>query len=163
MARSAADQPLPFGIVDAVTLLKIGLVVAAIVAVGSNITYAVWLQQAGLHPDRLPFVIRTIRILDRALANPAYVVVLLTGIGMVVWGRSTSRRAGSSLALGLYVFVVIVGIALYAPAIRRQLAAAEADPTSVSYRQAARRSLALGILTVVTVLVIVVLMVAKPL
>jgi uncharacterized membrane protein len=148
---------------DTVTLLKILHIVAAMVAIGSNISYGIWLQHAGRDRDRLPFVIRGIRTLERRVANPAYVVVLLTGIGMVAWGPFDVTAGWILAALGLYVLVVIIGIALFAPAVRRQLAAAEADPTSDDYRRAARLSNALGLLTVAVVLVIVVLMVAKPL
>jgi uncharacterized membrane protein len=147
---------------DPITLLKIVHIVAAIVALGSNVTYGVWLRHAGLDRDRLVFVIRGIRLLDRAIANPAYIVVLLTGLGMVIWGPFDFRAGWIQVALGLYVLVVIIGIGLFAPAARRQLAAAEADPGSDEYRRAARRGNALGLLTIAIVLVIVVLMVAKP-
>jgi uncharacterized membrane protein len=147
---------------EAVTFLKFLHIVAAIVAVGSNITYGVWLRHAGLDRERLPFVIRGIRLLDRTVANPAYIVVLLTGVAMVVWGPFDFSAGWIQVALILYVLVVLIGIALFAPAVRRQLAAAEADPTSTDYREAARRSNAFGTLTIVIVLAIVVLMVAKP-
>jgi uncharacterized membrane protein len=148
--------------VDLFTLLKLIHVMAAVAAVGSNITYGVWLQLAGRDQARLTFVIRGIRALDRAVANPAYVVVLLTGVGMVIWGPFDFDAGWIQLALGLYVLTVVLGVALFAPALRRQLAAAEADPTSEGYRDAARRSNVLGILTTSIVLAIVVLMVVKP-
>jgi uncharacterized membrane protein len=148
---------------ELLTLLKIGHIVAAMVALGSNVSYAVWLQQAGLDRDRLPFVLRSIRALDRRVANPAYVVVLLTGLGLVAWGPFDLAAGWIQAALGLYALVVVIGITLFAPALRRQLAAAEADPGSEAYRRAARWSNGLGIVTVTLVLAIVVLMVAKPL
>jgi hypothetical protein len=60
------------------------------------------------------------------------------------------------------VLVAIVGITVYAPAIRRQIAEAERDPSSPAYAAAARRSTLLGILTTATVVLIVALMVTKP-
>jgi hypothetical protein len=66
------------------------------------------------------------------------------------------------VALVLYVALVVIGIAAYAPAIRHQVAEAEIDPTSPAYRSAAARSAALGWLALAMVAVIVVLMVAKP-
>ncbi|NJD29561.1 MAG: DUF2269 family protein [Chloroflexi bacterium] len=147
---------------DPITLLKIVHIVAAIVALGSNITYGVWLRHAGLDRDRLVFVIGGIRRLDRLVANPAYVVVLLTGLAMVIWGPFDFGAGWIQVALGLYALVVLIGIGLFAPAIRRQLAAAETDPASEEYRRAARRGTALGVLTIAIVLAIVVLMVAKP-
>ena len=65
-------------------------------------------------------------------------------------------------AIALYVVVVVIGIAFYAPALKRQIAEAEADATSPAYAVAARRSNLFGISTTAVVLVIVVLMVTKP-
>jgi hypothetical protein len=50
---------------ETVTLLKIVPIVAAIAAVGSNMAYALWLQQAGLDGDRPRFV-------ETGNALPAY-------------------------------------------------------------------------------------------
>lgn len=144
------------------TALKIVHVLAAIVAIGANVTYAVWLRHAGLDRDRLPFVIRGIRRVERTLANPAYIVVLLTGVAMIVVGPFSISAGWVQAALGLYAAAVLIGIFLFAPALRRQLAEAERDPQSPDYAAAARRGNLLGVLTVSVVLVIVWLMVAKP-
>jgi uncharacterized membrane protein len=145
-----------------VLLLKYVHVVGAIVALGANVTYAVWLRAAGRDQDRLVFAIRTIRVLDRMVANPAYIVLLLTGVGMVLLGHFSFETGWIALSLVLYVGVAVIGISLFAPAIRRQLAEAERDPTSEAYRAAATRSNVLGVLTIAIVLVIVFLMVTKP-
>jgi uncharacterized membrane protein len=148
---------------SAVLLLKVVHVLAAIVAVGANVTYAFWLRRAGTADrDRLVFTIDTIRKLDKMIATPAYIVVLLTGLAMVFLGAFSFETNWIRAAIGLYVLVVILSIALYGPALRRQLAAAEADPSSAAYRAAASRSNLLGIVVLVIVLVIVVLMVTKP-
>ncbi len=62
-------------------------IAAAITAVGSNLTYLFWLRRAGLDGDRLVFVINTVRALDRMVANPAYIVVLVTGLAMLSSGE----------------------------------------------------------------------------
>jgi uncharacterized membrane protein len=148
---------------SAVLLLKVVHVLAAIVAVGANVTYAFWLRRAGTADrDRLVFTIDTIRKLDNMIATPAYVVVLLTGLAMVFVGAFSFEANWIRAAIGLYVLVVIMSIVLYAPAVRRQLAEAEADPSSPAYRAAASRSNLLGMVVMVIVLVIVVLMVTKP-
>jgi uncharacterized membrane protein len=96
------------------------------------------------------------------LANPAYVIVLLAGIGMVVVGPFPITTPWILLAIALYVLVALIGITLYAPAVRRQRAAALADPESADYRTASRRSNLLGLVAVAIVFAIVVLMVIKP-
>ncbi|MGH2483388.1 MAG: hypothetical protein ACRDE9_02895 [Candidatus Limnocylindria bacterium] len=47
------------------------------------------------------FVIQTIRLLDSRIANPAYVVVLLTGIGMVLTGAYSFTTGWILAAIGL--------------------------------------------------------------
>ena len=149
--------------VTLVLLLKLAHVLSAIVAVGANLTYAFWLRRAGTDDrERLVWTIGSIRRLDNLIATPAYVVVLLTGLGMVFAGAFSFSALWIQVAIWLYVLVVILSIVLYAPALRRQLAEAEADPSSAAYRAAAARSNVLGIVVIAIVLVIVFLMVVKP-
>ena len=148
---------------DLALALKVVHIIAAIVAVGANVTYAFWLRQAGTTDrDRLVFTIASIKKLDNTLATPAYIVVLLTGLGMVFLGVFSFTTGWIQAALALYVLVVILSVAAYSPALRRQLREAEADPGSAAYRAAASRSNVLGIVVTAIVLVIVVLMVTKP-
>lgn len=143
-------------------ILKLVHVLSAIVAVGANVTYAFWLRLAGHDRERLLFAIEGIRWIDRRVANPAYAVLLVTGVLMVLAGAYSFETGWIAASLALFVLVAIVGIALFAPAIRRQLAEAERDPTSPAYAAAAARTTRLGLATTAAVLVIVVLMVTKP-
>lgn len=146
-----------------VLLLKVVHIIAAIVAVGANVTYAFWLRRAGTADrERLVFTVETIHKLDNLIATPAYVVVLLTGVGMVISGAFSFETRWIQFAIGLYVVVVALSVAGHAPALRRQLAEARVDPTSAAYRAAAARGNAFGIAILVLVLAIVVLMVSKP-
>ena len=147
---------------DLVLGLKLVHVVAAIVAVGANLTYAFWLRLAGRDQDRLVWVIGGIRRLDRLVANPAYVVLLVTGVLMVLGGHFSFETSWIAVSIVLYVGVAVIGVAAFAPALRRQLAEAERDPGSEAYREAERRSNVLGVVTVVIALIIVALMVTKP-
>ncbi len=137
-------------------------VLAAIAAVGANLTYAIWFRAAGTDQDRLIFVIRTVRTIDNRLANPAYIVLLVTGVLLVLSGAYSFTTGWILAAIGLYIATAVIGIAAFGPAIRRQLAEAEKDVTSPAYRAAANRSTTLGLVTTVLVLLIVVLMVTKP-
>jgi uncharacterized membrane protein len=142
--------------------LKVIHVLSAITALGANVTYAFWLRRAGTDRDRLLYSIDGVRKMDRAIANPAYIVLLLTGVLMVVTGAYSFQTGWIAAAIVLYVLTAIVGITLFAPAIRRQQAEAERDPTSPAYAAAASRSNLFGVLTIAIVAVIVYLMVAKP-
>ena len=143
-------------------ILKLVHVLAAIVAVGANVTYAIWLRRAGRDRDRLLFVIGTIRLIDRRVANPGYVVLLITGALMVAGGLYSFETGWIVAAIALYVVTALLGLLAFAPAIRRQLAEAAKDPTSSAYAAAASRSSALGLLTTAIVVTIVALMVLKP-
>lgn len=142
--------------------LKVVHILAAIIAVGGNLTYSFWLRRAGRDRNRLIWTLESIRRFDRAIANPAYVVLLVTGILMVVTLPWSFEQLWLAASLGLYVGVAVLGITVYAPTIRRQIAEAERDPDGVDYARVAARGNALGILTTTVVIIIVVLMVTKP-
>ena len=145
-----------------VILLKYLHVLPVIIAVGANFTYAFWLRAAGRDRDRLIYTIGAIRRLDRTVANPAYILILLTGVAMVMLGHYSFTTGWIAVSIVLYVSVAIFGIAFFAPAIRRQLAEAERDPSSDAYAAAARRSLQFAMLATGITFVIVFLMVTKP-
>jgi uncharacterized membrane protein len=56
------------------TWLKLAHILSAIVAVGTNLTYFLWLARAKRDPEHGQYVLRGIKALDAKLANPAYVV-----------------------------------------------------------------------------------------
>lgn len=143
-------------------LLKVIHVLSAIVAVGANVTYVFWLRGGGADRARLIERIEGVRRLDRRLANPGYIVVLVTGILMVVTGAYSFETRWIAAAIGLYVLTAILGIAAFAPALRRQLGEAERDPTSAAYAATELRTTLLGLVTIAIVVLIVVLMVTKP-
>lgn len=143
-------------------LLKFVHIVAAIVAVGANLTYSFWIRYAGYDRDRLAWTIAGIRRLDNFVATPAYVVLLLSGILMVAGGVFSFQTSWIVVSLLLYVVVVLIAIFLYSPALKRQMTEAESDPGSRAYRDAARLGNVFGVITLGVVLVIVALMVTKP-
>ena len=50
-------------------LLKWLHVLAAIVAVGSNVTYGIWVARASRNPKALPFTLRGIQLIDDRVAE----------------------------------------------------------------------------------------------
>jgi uncharacterized membrane protein len=141
---------------------KLVHILAVVTALGANLTYAFWLGQAGRNGPRLVFVIESVRRLDRRVANPAYIVAALAGIGIVATGPYRFQSAWLESAIGLYVLVAVLGITVYAPAIRAQLALARTAPESDAYGIAAGRSRQIGLVVTLLVLAIVALMVLKP-
>jgi len=138
-------------------------VLAAITALGANLTYVVWIRLGERSQPNLLHTLRGIQFLDNRIANPAYGVVVVTGLLMVWVNKLSLLTAWISIPLVLVIVVTGLGTAVYSPALRRQIQAAEVDgPTSASYEGASRRALLAGALTTVLVVAIVFVMVVKP-
>ena len=148
--------------VDLYSALKLIHIFAAIVAVGANVTYAFWMALAGQDRAKLLFAMSGIRRLDSRVANPSYIALAATGVPLVIVGPWSFLTPWIWISTVLYLATAFIGFTLYAPAIRVQIREAEEDPTSSNYAAAARRSNALGLVTLVVVSVIVGLMVLKP-
>lgn len=144
--------------------LKLVHVLSAIVAVGTNVTYFVWLAgMKGRSQTEQAFALDTIKKLDSRLANPAYGVLPLTGVIMVLISDGVGFTTfWIALAIGLYIAVGVIGGAVFAPALRRQSELAAADSGTAAYEAAARRTRTTGLLTMLPVAGILYLMVLKP-
>ena len=107
------DWYLPFKLVH---------VLSAIVAVGTNVTYFVWLAaMKGRPPTQQAFALDTIKKLDSRLANPAYGVLPLTGVIMVLVADGLGFTTfWIAFAIGLYILVGVIAGAFFAPSLRRQ-------------------------------------------
>lgn len=144
-------------------VLKYVHVLLAIVAVGFNLSYFVWLSRAQRDPEGALYVLRGIKILDDRFANPAYALLLVFGLAMTFSAGIPLTTFWIAAALVLYVVLVAAGLLLYSPTLKRQIAALEAgSTTSPQYVQLNQRSTLVGGLLVVDVLIIVFLMVVKP-
>jgi len=134
------------------------------VAVGTNVTYFVWLARARTRRSQHDlYVLERIKNLGSRLANPGYIILPLTGIGMVLVGDLSFSTFWIATAIVLYVFLGVFGGVLFAPALRHQTEALRVGGSaSDGYTEAARRTLVLGGVTMVPVLGILYLMVLKP-
>jgi uncharacterized membrane protein len=148
---------------DWFTIIKYLHILMAIVAVGFNASYGIWLSRAASHPESEPFALRTIKILDDRFANPAYGLLLVTGLIMVAISGYEITTLWILLALILYAIAVLLGIIVYSPTLRKQMQVLEKDgPGSATYRALSNRGRVVGIVIAVIVLGIVFLMVTKP-
>jgi len=143
-------------------LLKFLHILAAIVAVGANITYGVWSVRARNDAPHIGFALKGIKFIDDRIANPAYGVVVLTGIGMIIAG---SLQIQLWIVVGFVLFIVlaVIGFAYFTPLVKRQIALVDAgDTTSPEFERLARRNAVIGPLLGVIVVVILVMMVFQP-
>ena len=144
-------------------ILKWLHVLLAITAVGANITYGIWLARGARNPEHLAFTVRGIKILDDRIANPAFILLLITGLAMTFAGGIPLSTPWISASITLYVVLVVVGLFGYSPTLRRQVAMAEAgEGGTESYTALARRGLAFGVALAILALTITFLMVVKP-
>ena len=142
-------------------LLKYLHVLLAITALGSNITYGVWNMLAAREPANLLFTLKGISFIDRRVANPAYGLLLITGLILVAmqWGW----RGWIITALILFVLLIVVAVGFYSRAMRQQIQVLEAEgPAGAAYKRLEGQATLYGIISVVIALAIVFVMVVKP-
>lgn len=138
-------------------------VLSAIVAVGYNASYAVWLARGAMDRQHLLFALRGIKFMDDRVANPAYGLLLITGVAQVVMSHRPWHEAWIEWALGLYLILAIVAFAAYSPALKREIeilsASGADDPKFIA---AERRQTLFGVILMLLALAIIGLMVFRP-
>jgi uncharacterized membrane protein len=144
-------------------VLKYVHVALAIIAIGFNTSYALWLRRAAAEPEHAAYALRGIKFLDDRFATPAYILLLLTGFALIGIGGIPLTTFWILAALVLYVAVVVGGMVFYSPSLRGQVALAEAGRSdSEEYRRLTQRGTAVGAILIVIVFLIEFLMVTKP-
>ena len=145
---------------DVVKFLHVFL---AIIAVGFNASYGIWLSRAANDPDHEMHVLRGIKALDDRFANPAYGLLLVTGLIMIAISGVRITDFWIAASLALYALVVVVGAGFYTPTLRRQIEVLDVQgPRSPDFQRLSTRSRVIGIGLAVPTLIIVFLMVTKP-
>lgn len=144
-------------------ILKWLHVLGAIVAVGANATYGIWLARASRSAEVLPFTLRTIKLIDDRIANPAYGLQLITGLAMAFILPLPLTTPWLLTALILYAMLVLIGLGGYTPTLRRQIQLLDSEGAqSPNYQALARRGTMFGIALAILAIAIVFLMVVKP-
>jgi uncharacterized membrane protein len=144
-------------------ILKFLHVLLAIIAIGFNASYSIWLARAERDPEHALWVLRGIKVLDDRFANPAYGLLLVLGLAMTFMAGIPLSTFWIAAALVLYVLLVLGGLVIYSPTLKGQIAALESGgPASPEYTRLSQRGTVVGILLAVDVVVIVFLMVVKP-
>lgn len=146
------------------TTVKFIHILLAIIAFGFNATYGVWLARAQQHPEHLDFALRGVKFLDDYFANPAYLLLLVSGLTMVfVAGYNILTTFWLLTALVLWLIAIVLGYAVYTPTLSRQIRVlATSGAESAEFGRLSTRGRVLGIILAVVVLAILVMMVFKP-
>lgn len=143
--------------------LKLVHVLLAIVAVGYNATYGIWLAQVprvsretGLH------ILRTLRAIDR-IANFSYIGLLITGLGLAHGNGYSMAMHWILGSLGLLVVMMGLAHGAYTPTLKKQIAVLEEQGAdSAAYRALAGRSRMIGLILFGLAGLIVAMMVIRP-
>jgi uncharacterized membrane protein len=145
-------------------IVKFFHVLLAIIAVGFNASYGVWLARLAREPvPTQSFVLRGLKRLDDWFANPAYVLLAVTGVTMVFVGELRFTTFWIAGGIVLWAIAVALGFFVYTPMLRNQIQALETTgPDSDDYKRYASNARFMGVLLAVIVVVIVFLMVTKP-
>jgi uncharacterized membrane protein len=143
--------------------LKLLHILFAVAAVGSNLTYGLWFARSARDGAHLDFTLRGIQALDDWVANPAYAGLGLSGPLLVWAGGWSFSLAWVWLAIVLLGATSLLGLGVYSPLLKRQIAALERDgKDSAAYRALSARGALLGGVFGVLNLLIFILMVFKP-
>lgn len=145
------------------TAIKFIHIMLAIIAFGFNATYAIWLIRAQRDPRHADFALRGVKFMDDYFANPAYILLLLSGLAMGFISRYQLTSFWIAGAIVLWIIAIALGYGVYTPTLSRQirvLAASGAD--SAEFRALSTRGTVVGITLAVLVTLILVLMVFKP-
>jgi uncharacterized membrane protein len=138
-------------------------ILLAIVAVGFNASYAAWLVRAQRSPANLEFALRGVKFLDDWIANPCYVLLLVSGVAMMLVAPWALTTRWLDAAIVLWVVAIAVGYGVYTPTLRNQIKALAAEgAASPAYLALASRGQVVGGVLGVAVLAILALMVFKP-
>jgi uncharacterized membrane protein len=143
--------------------IKLLHILLAIMAVGFNASYGIWLARAAKEPEHQSHVLRTIKVLDDRFANPGYGLLLLTGLLMVAISPLAITTFWISNAIGLWLLLGFLAFFGYSPTLRRQIALLDSGQGGSSeFQRLAKRGQIVGITLGLIVLVILYLMVIKP-
>ena len=137
-------------------------ILSALVAVGATVSYFFWMRRALIVPESRKFTLETLRMLELKLVSPAYVILFLTGLGLIdraSWGWSTPW-----LELSFLLFIALMGLAgFHIRLIKRQIILTEdASSNTSEYNAAHARGRMLMSAKVVVITALVYLMVFKP-
>lgn len=146
------------------TTLKYLHVLLAIIAIGFNSAYGLIIGRARKAGRlELTFALKTVKVMDDYVANPCYVLLLVTGVGMVHVGGYPWALKWIHGSMALLVVAFILGIGFYTPTLRKQIAVLEArGPEDAEFVRLSKRGAMLGGILGLIVFLIVGLMVYKP-
>jgi uncharacterized membrane protein len=145
-------------------MLKFVHVFAAIIALGFNFSYIVWLVKGKMEKEHLLYSLKGIKLMDDWVANPCYGLSLITGFAMTyVAGYDILEVSWILYPLILFGIMGILAFGLYSPTLKKQIKFAEEfGGDSPEYVALEKRQMLIGGILFVLAVSIVAIMVIKP-
>lgn len=145
-------------------ILKFIHVFAAIIAVGFNFSYIVWLVKGKMEKGHLLFSLRGIKLMDDRVANPCYGVALITGFAMVyIAGYDILTLSWILYPIILFAIMGILAFGFYSPALKKQIKIVEKyGSDSPEYKAIEKRQMFIGVILFILAVSVVAIMVIKP-
>ena len=145
-------------------LLKSIHILMAIIALGANLSYPIWLYLGHKHERHVAFTLNGIKFLDDYIANPGYILSLITGLGLC-WYMHLNPFSVCWLWLSLILFALAagLGIGIYSPLLKKQIGILNTEGKgSHAYKQINKNVMYIGLFICLLALSIIFLMVSKP-
>lgn len=143
------------------TILVYIHIVSALVAIGFNFTYVVWIQRGTRNPDSLAFALKGVKFLDDYIANPLYIIAGISGLLMILMGKAIAPWLW--VAIIIYLIVMAIAYLVYTPLLSRQIKIlAEKGMESADYIKTAGRANIVGAMMGIATLIIVALKIFEP-
>ncbi|MDX1995047.1 MAG: DUF2269 family protein [bacterium] len=136
-------------------------IVFAVIAIGYNFAYVIWIRRGTSSPQHLDFALRGVKFMDDYVANPCYIGAAITGFLMVFMGKPLA----SFLWVALAIYFVAMGVAygIYTPLLSRQIRVlSQQGAESTEYQAIAARSNVIGAAMGFMVILIVALKIFEP-
>ena len=145
-------------------ILKFVHVFAAIIAVGFNFSYIVWLVKGKMEKEHLLFSLRGIKLMDDRIANPCYGLALITGFAMTyVAGYNILEVPWILYPLILFSIMGILAFGFYSPTLKKQIKIVEEyGGDSPEYKAIEKKQMVIGVALFVLAVAVVAIMVLKP-
>ena len=146
-------------------ILKFVHVFSAIIAVGFNFSYIIWLVKGNMQKEHQLFALKGIKFMDDKVANPSYGIALMSGFAMTYYaGYDILETPWILYPIILFSIMGILAFLFYSPTLKKQISLLEKlGPNSPEYKAIEKKQLATGIILFVLAISIVAIMVTKPL
>jgi hypothetical protein len=145
-------------------IVKFIHVFSAIIAVGFNFSYIIWMVKGKMEKDHLLFALRGIKFMDGKVANPCYGLVLISGFTMAyVAEYNILAVTWIRYPLILFAMMGLLAFAVYSPTLKKQIVLVEkGEMDTPEYKAIEKKQMILGAVLFFLAVAIIAIMVIKP-